>query len=87
MKSVRESLDDAAFNGKNVEKDQLKSFLKQDLKGVYLVLADLLRTEEAIDALTDVFYSRYLRLKEAKEASPELPWVSADDVRKSSNQE
>lgn len=50
----------------DLSKEQIREMLYKDLQGVYLVLADVLRSKECVDALTDVYYKRYTELHMSK---------------------
>lgn len=60
--SVKAKSDYAVFNNADIPKEQIKEWLVKDIKGVFILLSDLIQTPEAIDALTEVFYKRYCDL-------------------------
>lgn len=43
----------------NLNRDTIKEWLSRDIKGIYIILADILRQDEILEKLTDVYYDRY----------------------------
>lgn len=70
--SVKSKIDYAVFANGELSKEQIAEWLSKDIKGVYYLLAEILNSKEAIDALAEVFYQRYLAFQKAKEVTPEL---------------
>lgn len=64
--SPEQSLQQEAFSGREVTRDQIRDGLSRDLRGLFIVLQEVLRSSECIDALTDVYYARYKRLRESE---------------------
>lgn len=71
--TVQEKIDYQVFSNQNLSREQLRAWFVKDIKGVYILLSELLNTTEAIDALTDVYYKRYKDFHEAQKNQPELP--------------
>lgn len=71
--TVQEKIDYQVFSNKNLSREQLRAWFVKDIKGVYVLLSELLDTTEAIDALTDVYYKRYKDFHEAQQNQTELP--------------
>lgn len=60
--SIKQVLSEGAFHGTNYSPDDIKNFLRRDIKGVYILLAEVLQSDEVIDALASVYYKRYQEL-------------------------
>lgn len=73
--SPEQSLQQEAFNGRVVTRQDIRDGLSRDLRGLFITLQEVLRSSECIDALTDVYYARYQRLRESTDAVP-----SSDEV-------
>jgi len=70
------------FMGKELSRDQIAEYLKKDIQGVYVLLSEILYTPEVLNAMTEVFYQRYLRMRAADEAAPKLPLDGKIDLGK-----
>lgn len=70
IESPEQSLQSHAFAGIEVTRDQIRNGLSRDLRSLFVVLQEVLRSTECIDALTDVYYARYQRLKETESNIP-----------------
>lgn len=70
--SIKEKVDYAVFKNAHINRDQIKDWLKRDIQGVYVLLAEMLRSEDAIDALADVYFERYKKFHAEKARQPEL---------------
>ncbi|AZL82938.1 hypothetical protein [Apis mellifera associated microvirus 35] len=57
--SVKAKTDFAVLNNADIDRDQIKEWLVQDVKRVAILVNDILNTPECIENLTDVFYKRY----------------------------
>lgn len=64
--SVSSQIDYAVFSNANLTKDQIKGWLQADIRGVYLLLAEMLGSVEVLDALSEVFFKRYVKFHEEK---------------------
>lgn len=71
--SVDSKLQYAVFNNAELKKDDIKGWLKKDVYGVYLLLSEVLASNEVLDALTEVFWKRYQDFHAQKVNEPELP--------------
>lgn len=56
----------------DISQAQIKEWLIKDIRGVHILLSEILQTEECIDALVKVFYERYSTMHKAKTENPEL---------------
>lgn len=66
--SIKEAIEQNAFAGDlTMTRDQIKAGLKKDVYGVYVVLAEMLASNEVLEAITEVFWKRLLELREQKE--------------------
>lgn len=81
VNGVKAKIDYAVFADASLSRDQIKEWLKKDIQGVYVLLSEMLYSEEVIDSLVNVFYKRYEAHHAAKAAEPELPLNSNDAVR------
>lgn len=66
---IGHKVDQAAKENVSISRDMIREWLKKDIGGVYVLLAEMLNSSEVIDAVTDVFWSRYQRFKEESEPS------------------
>lgn len=57
----------------NLGKDQIREWLVKDIRGSYLLILEVLNSEESINALVEIFWKRYKKLHDAKQSQPELP--------------
>lgn len=79
VSSIKSRIDKTAMRGLSLDltREEIKADLQRDIRGVYVLLAEMLNTDEVLNAITDVFYERYVRLKAKAvsdlEAAPELP--------------
>lgn len=71
--SADEKLQYAVFQNGNLSRDQIKEWYKKDVAGIYVLIAEVLRSEEALDALVEVAWKRYQKYHAEKTAQPELP--------------
>lgn len=71
-RSVNQKIDYALFADADITRDRIKGWLKNDLRGVYLVIAEILASNDCVEALTDVMYKRYSDLHKAKAEQTEL---------------
>lgn len=62
----------AVFSDQNLTKAQIKDWLARDMRGVYLLLAELLASVEAQEALAEVFWKRYRKFHDERAANPQL---------------
>lgn len=69
--SPEQSLQSEAFAGRDVTREQIRDGLSRDLRGLFITLQEVLRSQECIEALTDVYYQRFLKLKESEIPSSE----------------
>lgn len=53
-------------------RDTIKAWLKKDVNSVYILLAEILRSDIILDAIVDVLYANYQNYHEEKKRSPEL---------------
>lgn len=66
--SPEQKLAEMSIKNLEVTRDQLRSWLVDDLKRVHVTVSEILRSPQVIDTLTDIYYKRY----EAMKAQPEL---------------
>lgn len=71
---VTEVIDHAILKDKTLSRDTVKSWLKRDVQGIYILLSEILRSEEVMDAITKVFYSKYEEHHAKQSKEPELPF-------------
>lgn len=57
--SIKQELQEGAFKGTAYSKEDIRKFLVRDIKGVYIVLAEILQSDDAVNALVEVYYRRY----------------------------
>lgn len=63
---VKGKLDSALFHDADIAKAQVREWLVKDMRGVYILIAEVLASEECVDALTEIFYGRYQKLHKDK---------------------
>lgn len=56
---MKEKIDYMVMKDKTLTRDQIKEWLQKDIQGVYILLSEILRTNEVLDAMVNVFYERY----------------------------
>lgn len=71
---VTELVDHAILKDANLSRDTVKAWLKRDISGCYILLTEVLRSEEVLEALTSIFYAKYKTYQEQKMKEPELPF-------------
>lgn len=64
---MKENIDKASMFSKTITRDQIKEWLVRDIKGVYVLLAEIINTDECQEALVEVFWQRYLRQQKEQE--------------------
>lgn len=62
-----QAIEYSVLTNKQIPKAQIKEWLERDIKNVYILLAEILRTQELIDAFVNVYYKRYEELHKEKE--------------------
>lgn len=63
---VGHKVDYAVKNDASISRDQIREWLVKDMRGVYLLLSELLNSSQCVDALTDIFYARYQDMHKIK---------------------
>lgn len=66
--SVKEKVDYSVFSDAQISRDQIKDWLRKDIQGVYILLSEVLASAEVLEALTEVFWTRYVKFHEEKKA-------------------
>lgn len=56
----------------HLSRDQIREWLHNDLRGVYVFLAEVMNSKDALEALVEVFWQRYKNMHEAQQNAPEL---------------
>lgn len=69
---IGHKVDYAVKENANIGKEQIREWLVKDIRGVYILLAEILNSKEATDALVEVFWNRYKTMHEAKQNQTEL---------------
>lgn len=72
VEGIGHKVDYAVRENANLGKETIKEWLVKDIKGVYILLAEIINSKEAVDALVEVFWKRYQDMHAAKNAQPEL---------------
>lgn len=70
VKGINQVIQDTAFNGFDLDHNQIKEYLKRDIRGIYVLLADILNSPDVLDAMAAVMLTRYEALR-AKEKEKE----------------
>lgn len=70
--SPGEKLQVAAQRDQFVSFETVKSHLQRDVGDMYILLAEIMSSDEIITAIANVIYKRYQDIMKAKEAQPEL---------------
>lgn len=63
---VGHKVDYAVKSDASISRDQIREWLVKDMRGVYLLLSELLNSPQCVDALTDIFYARYQDMHKSK---------------------
>lgn len=67
-------LSKAASQEQFVSRESVVQYLRQDVRSLYVLLSEILASEEIIDAIANVIYTRYEKIREAKESQQDLPF-------------
>lgn len=67
MPKIDETLQYAAFKDMQLTKEQIRENLQNDIKGVAVTIIEVLQSPQCLDALADIYYARFLALKEKEE--------------------
>lgn len=76
--SIDQTVRQSIFDGQPVSREDIRNGLQRDLRGLHVTLTDVLRSKECIDALTDVYYQRYLAIISVVKSEDSVP--SSDEV-------
>lgn len=71
--SVDSKVQYSVFQNAALNRETIKEWLKKDVYGTYLLLAEVLASQECLEAITEVFWKRYQEFHKAKQEQPELP--------------
>lgn len=61
-----QKIDDVLFKAQPLSKDDIKKSLERDLKMIHVTVAEMVMNPSVLDALAEVYYQRYLQLREKK---------------------
>lgn len=83
--SNKEKVQQAIFNGQFVTKENMREAISRDIETSYILVWEVLQSKECLDAITEVFYARYLKVlsdqkAEAEKVEPSIPY--SDDQSK-----
>lgn len=67
----------SASAGKELTREQIKEWLKKDMDAIYILLAEILRDDACLDALSQVFYVRHQAYRKQLLLKDENPEVAA----------
>lgn len=70
-KSITQVVDGAALTESTLTKEQLRAMLVQDMRGCVVFMNEVMGIPEAVSALTDVYYNRYLELMARRNQVPD----------------
>lgn len=76
--SAKQKMEIASVYDADLSKETLRDWMVKDIRGVHVLLSEVLGSEECISALTEVFYKRYLELQESKKAQPSLEFETKE---------
>lgn len=72
-----EKISYAVLSNGTLTREQISEWIKKDLSGVYICIAEILNSPEIHEAFVEVMWQRYIRLQKGKEVTdalqPELP--------------
>lgn len=71
--SAKQKVEYAVFQDKSLNRETIKEWLKKDIYGTYLLLSEVLASQECLEALTTVFYARYEAFQKEKAIAREIP--------------
>lgn len=72
--TVHQALQFAWMKDGKVDRSMIEEFLLRDLKGIHVLLTEMLSDPEIIDAITNVIAKRYQKVFDANKAEPEIPF-------------
>jgi len=58
------------FKNGQLTREQIAEWLQKDIQGIYVLLSEILGTPEILDAIVNVFYSRYTDIHRAPVETP-----------------
>lgn len=71
QKSLDQKIQESVFTDKAIDRDTLKKLLVQDMRGCLVFMNEVLGIPEAVEALTTVYYARYVKFHEEKNQVPD----------------
>lgn len=63
----------AVFTNSALERSEIKEWLVSDMKRALVTVSEVLQSNDALEALTEVYWKRYCKYHESAQAQPELP--------------
>lgn len=63
-----------------VDRHMIEEFLVRDLKGIHVLLTEMLSDKDVIDAITKVICDKYQKALEVQKSQPELPLGDMDNI-------
>lgn len=71
QKSLDQKIQESVFTDKAIDRDTLKKLLVQDMRSCLVFMNEIMAIPEAVDALVDVYYGRYVKFHEEKNKVPD----------------
>lgn len=78
---MKEKIDRSVLQDVTIERAQIAKWLERDIKSCYVLIMDILATDECMEALTEVFWQRYLEFHNRAKNEPGIPFPPANDVK------
>lgn len=60
------------FEGKLMSREDLRDMFVRDLKRCHVFMTEVIQCPPAVDALVDVFYTRYVQMHQNMQKQPEI---------------
>jgi len=76
-KSLDQKIQEAAITDRQVDREEFKKLLVQDMRTLQVFVQEVLSIPEAVDALTNVYWERYTKLMVSKNQVPDPADVPA----------
>lgn len=61
---MKEKIDQQVIHNKELTREIIAEWLRKDIEGIYILLAEFLKEPEIFEKLLDVYWKRYERLRD-----------------------
>lgn len=78
--SIDQKVQRDAVDGRVPNREEIRQWIARDMKGAYVMLAEVLQSKECIEALTKVFFDRAVKYYEQQKREPEIDYNARPGV-------